>query len=234
MIEPEETKDTPVELAHMENEPTHATAPNYPVDSVEKPIEPLEQTPEPTEECSAHEEPTLIESTPVTDSVSERVNEYLDSDASNHPATSHGAAWWVVVLAFVLGIAAGATMMWFALPQSDDSEDEEMLMLLEMMHSPDSVAVIGHESAEPAPRTTEEERYDTVTSSRYLTTMAREYYGGMEFWVYIYDANRDVLGHPDRISPGTRVRIPRNLPTDAQARRQAVKMADDIYRRAAK
>lgn len=51
-------------------------------------------------------------------------------------------------------------------------------------------------------------RYDTVTKTRYLTTMSREYYGNYHFWPYIYEENKDILGHPDRIRPGTKVVIP--------------------------
>lgn len=49
-------------------------------------------------------------------------------------------------------------------------------------------------------------QYDTVTSTTFLTTLARRHYGKMEYWVYIYDAND--LGNPNRIPPGTKVKIP--------------------------
>lgn len=50
--------------------------------------------------------------------------------------------------------------------------------------------------------------YDTITTKRFLTTMAKEHYGDYNLWPYIYDENRSILGHPDRIKPGTRVVIP--------------------------
>ena len=49
---------------------------------------------------------------------------------------------------------------------------------------------------------------DKVTSTRYLTTMARHYYGDINFWVYIYEENSDKLGSPNKIKPGTEVVIP--------------------------
>lgn len=49
---------------------------------------------------------------------------------------------------------------------------------------------------------------DAVTPERFLTTMARKYYGRMEYWVFIYLANEDHLGNPNRIRPGTKVVIP--------------------------
>lgn len=50
--------------------------------------------------------------------------------------------------------------------------------------------------------------YDVISHTRYLTTMAKEHYGNMNFWPYIYEENKAILGHPDRIRPGTRVVVP--------------------------
>lgn len=50
--------------------------------------------------------------------------------------------------------------------------------------------------------------YDTVTASNFLTSMSRKYYGEMNFWVYIYEENKDILDNPDKIKPGTKVVIP--------------------------
>lgn len=71
-----------------------------------------------------------------------------------------------------------------------------------------------HEQA-PAPAVEPEQKpaaekpvYDTVTGTNYLAKMARKYYGRSSYWVFIYQANTDVLDNPDRIKPGTRVLIP--------------------------
>ena len=50
--------------------------------------------------------------------------------------------------------------------------------------------------------------YDTVSTTRYLTTIARQHYGNQHFWPYIYEENKAILGHPNRIKPGTRVVVP--------------------------
>lgn len=50
--------------------------------------------------------------------------------------------------------------------------------------------------------------YDTITRTRYLTTIARQHYGNQHFWPYIYEENKAILGHPDRIKPGTKVVVP--------------------------
>lgn len=51
-------------------------------------------------------------------------------------------------------------------------------------------------------------KWDTIGKTRYLTTMAKEHYGNYHLWPYIYEENKSILGHPDRIKPGTRIRIP--------------------------
>lgn len=50
--------------------------------------------------------------------------------------------------------------------------------------------------------------YDTISRTRFLTTMAKEHYGNFNLWPYIYEENKEILGHPDRIKPGTKVVIP--------------------------
>lgn len=50
--------------------------------------------------------------------------------------------------------------------------------------------------------------YDYVSTTRYLTTIAKEHYGNYNLWPYIYEENKAFLGHPDRIRPGTRVVVP--------------------------
>lgn len=50
--------------------------------------------------------------------------------------------------------------------------------------------------------------YDTIRPHSGLGVMARKHYGNYHFWPYIYKENEKILGHPDRITPGTRVIIP--------------------------
>lgn len=64
------------------------------------------------------------------------------------------------------------------------------------------------ESAETAPTLPSDIVYDTITKTRYLTTMAKDHYGNYNLWPYIYEENKKILGHPDRIKPGTRIVVP--------------------------
>jgi nucleoid DNA-binding protein len=62
---------------------------------------------------------------------------------------------------------------------------------------------------EPVPTQPSDSKvYDTITTTRYLTTMAKDHYGNYHLWPYIYMENSSFLGHPDRIRPGTKVVIP--------------------------
>lgn len=77
-------------------------------------------------------------------------------------------------------------------------------------------------------------RYDVVTNKIFLATLARKYYGQGDYWVYIYQANN--LKHPDRIAPGTRLRIPypEELPlsgNDSNDIKTARRLGQTIYAR---
>lgn len=78
--------------------------------------------------------------------------------------------------------------------------------------------------------------YDTITRTRYLTTIAKEHYGNFNLWPYIYEENKAILGHPDRIKPGTRVVVPplSKYGVDAHSKadiEKARKKGVDIYAR---
>lgn len=78
--------------------------------------------------------------------------------------------------------------------------------------------------------------YDTISKTRFLTTMAKDHYGNYHLWPYIYIENQHKLGHPDRIRPGTPVVVPPlekyNVdPKDPQEIAKAKKMGIDIYAR---
>lgn len=48
--------------------------------------------------------------------------------------------------------------------------------------------------------------YDTVEIS--LIRLAKKHYGESTYWVFIYEANTDIISNPERIRPGTQVLIP--------------------------
>ncbi len=70
------------------------------------------------------------------------------------------------------------------------------------------------------------------TGSR-LTMISKRYYGKKEFWVYIYEANRELISNPDDIPVGTLIRIPkidaRLIDASNQRCLQKAKELHDIY-----
>lgn len=55
---------------------------------------------------------------------------------------------------------------------------------------------------------------DTITlnGGKRLTLISLEYYGHKDFWVYIYEANKDAIQHPNSVKVGVKLRIPKILP----------------------
>ena len=62
-------------------------------------------------------------------------------------------------------------------------------------------------AAEAAPKA-KEPVYDEVTERQFLSKIATKHYGHPDFWVYIYEENRDIIKNPNTIAPGTRVVVP--------------------------
>lgn len=78
--------------------------------------------------------------------------------------------------------------------------------------------------------------YDTIGKTRYLTTMAKDHYGSNKFWPYIYEENKNNIGHPDRIRPGTPIVIPKLSkygvdPSNPKDVEKANKLGVEIYAR---
>ena len=70
----------------------------------------------------------------------------------------------------------------------------------------DSIISTSQESIIVEDKETTNEVYDYVTST--LAQLSRKHFGTYEFWVYIYEENKDVISDPDFVEPNTKVRIP--------------------------
>ncbi len=49
----------------------------------------------------------------------------------------------------------------------------------------------------------------TIKKGVHLAIIAEQNYGHKDFWVYIYEANRDVLTNPNEVEVGTKLRLPK-------------------------
>ena len=158
-----------------------------------------------------------------------------------------GFIWGIVASLAVFAIAA--TAIYFVNPQLFDIDSEASTLSTQIASADnlatDSTSAItdtaqGSTSEEkvimPDTKPSDEVVYDTISLTRFLTTMAREHYGNYHLWPYIYEENSKILGHPDRIRPGTRVVIPSmekyNInPDDPECIKQAKRKGVEIYNR---
>jgi len=58
--------------------------------------------------------------------------------------------------------------------------------------------------AQPEP----EAQYNTVVKGDTLSKVSKQYYGDPNQYMKIFDANKPMLSHPDKIYPGQVLRIP--------------------------
>ncbi|MDE6702593.1 MAG: hypothetical protein K2K00_02825, partial [Muribaculaceae bacterium] len=171
---------------------------------------------------------------------------------------NHTLTW--SILAFLTGLILGAVMAYFGYDSlcnlfgnnenyneylkpepcvTSAVESVETLVVEEVIE--DTVPESKAETEPTAPKElpwikAEAQVFDTVTPNRFLTTMARQYYNQMEYWVFIYEANSDKLGNPNKIKPGTRVIIPARSDFEPEGSREqtlarAKSLASDIYNR---
>lgn len=127
------------------------------------------------------------------------------------------------------------------LKSSSSVKDTSVSIVQEPVPSSDTVVKAGasdkSDIVEAVPtKPSDEKKYDTISKTRYLTTMAKEYYGNYNLWPYIYEENKAFLGHPDRIKPGTRVVIPPLSkygvnPDNPEDIKKAKRMGVEIYAR---
>jgi len=86
----------------------------------------------------------------------------------------------------------------------DSQEDAEKIALavgnVEGVHIVDNQLLV----ANPEP----EAQFHTVVSGDSLSKIAKEYYGDMMKYPVIFEANKPMLSHPDKIYPGQVLRIP--------------------------
>ncbi|MGJ0514710.1 MAG: YidB family protein [Methylomicrobium sp.] len=97
-----------------------------------------------------------------------------------------------------IGVAAAAKA---AADYFGNKEDEQQA---EQPTTAPGVAAVSESAASAAPAS---QTY-TVVSGDTLSRIAKQFYNDANQWQRIFEANRDILKNPDRISPGQNLRIP--------------------------
>ncbi len=72
----------------------------------------------------------------------------------------------------------------------------------------DGLRVDGAQTAGSTTTTAARSRYYTIQSGDTLSKIAKEQYGDANDYNKIFEANREVIGDPDKIYPGQQIRIP--------------------------
>lgn len=115
------------------------------------------------------------------------------------PESSNLATFGKVLLGGIgVAVAAKAAASYFG-----NREDEEQSSKIEQQTTTSGPA----SDTEPAPATSGGRTY-TVVSGDTLSRISKQFYNDANQWQRIFDANRDILSNPDRISPGQHLRIP--------------------------
>ena len=206
-------------------------------------------------EASINQESTSEESDSqaiVAETESSEESLQLEADSDEETSTRRkgflpGFIWGIVASLAVFAIAA--TAIYFVNPQLFNIDSEALTQSTQIASADNLATDSATTNADTAQGSTSEEKvimpdtkpsdevvYDTISLTRFLTTMAREHYGNYHLWPYIYEENSKILGHPDRIRPGTRVVIPSmekyNInPDDPECIKQAKRKGVEIYNR---
>ncbi|MCM1504537.1 MAG: HU family DNA-binding protein [Muribaculum sp.] len=211
----------------IESEPD--TGPDTPAEELLSQAEQpdLQEQPEQAEQQEQQKEPEQPDSTPISAEIAQP-DSYPESPASEvelRPKPSFNP--WLMLIAGILGgfiigyfsapylsrfiyptatvavIRPNATSVTDSINESSHPTESPITATAETPYSL-AKSSTSAESTPTAPAVVT----DTITARRFLTTMARKYYGDYRFWVYIYLENSDIISDPNRIKPGTEVVIP--------------------------
>lgn len=71
---------------------------------------------------------------------------------------------------------------------------------------------------------------ERIKAGSRLTLISKRYYGSKDFWVYIYEANKEKITNPDQIAKGTLIRIPKLDPRLIDATNpRCIKKAKELH-----
>lgn len=183
---------------------------------VEQPITEPEPTPEvkpvPQEVTPVPEETQWVEESAPEPMPEPQTSPELDLPREEK-RLSFGVGFVVGLFTALIVLMAGFAIWWFALRGSSvehrsNTPDADTVASVTSAAEPiDTVEKTIAQDIVPT-QPSDAVVMDTISTTRYLTTMAKEHYGNYHLWPFIYEENKAKLGHPDRIKPGTPVVIP--------------------------
>ena len=174
---------------------------NEETEPVEEPVE--ETIEEPTEETVEESvEKVVEEEKPIAE-------EPTDKPTCKPTCKCHKWVCWVIGALLLLGIVGtgvyfrATLIQWWQCMQDCQPVVEEIEDVLEVEEVPEVVTL-----ADKPREYVNFMKIEEVGKDSRLAWIAYKYYGQKDLWVFIYEANRDIISHPSKVRPGQYIRIP--------------------------
>ena len=174
---------------------------NEETEPVEEPVE--ETIEEPTEETVGESvEKVVEEEKPIAE-------EPTDKPTCKPTCKCHKWVCWVIGVLLLLGIVGvgiyfrATLIQWWQCMQDCRPVAENVEEVLEVEEVPEVVTL-----ADKPREYVNFMKIEEVGKDSRLAWIAYKYYGQKDLWVFIYEANRDIISHPSKVRPGQYIRIP--------------------------
>lgn len=174
---------------------------NEETEPVEEPVE--ETIEEPTEETVGESvEKVVEEEKPIAE-------EPINKPTCKPTCKCHKWVCWVIGVLLLLGIVGvgiyfrATLIQWWQCMQDCQPVVEEVEEILEVEEVPEVVTL-----ADKPREYVNFMKIEEVGKDSRLAWIAYKYYGQKDLWVFIYEANRDIISHPSKVRPGQYIRIP--------------------------
>ena len=161
--------------------------------------EEIEPTEEPVEEVV---EEIMEEEKPIAE-------EPTDKPTCKPTCKCHKWVCWVIGALLLLGIVGtgmyfrATLIQWWQCMQDCRPVAEDVEEVLEVEEVPVVVTL-----ADKPREYVNFMKIEEVGKDSRLAWIAYKYYGQKDLWVFIYEANRDIISHPSKVRPGQYIRIP--------------------------
>lgn len=168
-----------------------------------------EETDETLEEPTAEEPAVELTLEPIEEVVEEEKPIAAPISAPKPTCKCHKWVCWVIGVLLLLGIVGvgiyfrATLIQWWQCMQDCQPVVEEVEDVLEVEEVPVVVTL-----ADKPREYVNFMKIEEVGKDSRLAWIAYKYYGQKDLWVFIYEANRDIISHPSKVRPGQYIRIP--------------------------
>ena len=168
-----------------------------------------EETDETLEEPTAKEPAVELTLEPIEEVVEEEKPIAAPITAPKPTCKCHKWVCWVIGVLLLLGIVGvgiyfrATLIQWWQCMQDCQPVVEEVEDILEVEEVPVVVTL-----ADKPREYVNFMKIEEVGKDSRLAWIAYKYYGQKDLWVFIYEANRDIISHPSKVRPGQYIRIP--------------------------